>query len=40
MTSRRTFVLSAAAAGAALGLDKPVAFINDAHAQKAQSADD
>lgn len=37
MTSRRTFVLSAAAAGAALGLDKPVAFINDAHAQKAKA---
>lgn len=35
MTTRRTFVLSAAAAGAAFGLDKPVAFINDAHAQKA-----
>jgi glyoxylase-like metal-dependent hydrolase (beta-lactamase superfamily II) len=34
MTSRRTFVLSAAAAGAALGLDKPVAFINEAQAQK------
>jgi glyoxylase-like metal-dependent hydrolase (beta-lactamase superfamily II) len=35
MTSRRTFVLSAAAAGAAFGLDKQVAFIGDAHAQKA-----
>lgn len=33
--SRRTFVLSAAAAGTLLGLDKPVAFISDAYAQKA-----
>jgi glyoxylase-like metal-dependent hydrolase (beta-lactamase superfamily II) len=37
MTSRRTFVLSAAAAGVALGLDKPVAFINEANAQKAKA---
>jgi glyoxylase-like metal-dependent hydrolase (beta-lactamase superfamily II) len=36
--SRRTFVLSAAAAGAALGLDKPVAFIGSAEAQKAPAA--
>lgn len=35
-TSRRTFVLSAAAAGAAFGLDKPLAFIPSAHAQKAK----
>jgi glyoxylase-like metal-dependent hydrolase (beta-lactamase superfamily II) len=35
MTSRRTFVLSAAAASAALGLDKQVAFIGSAEAQKA-----
>jgi glyoxylase-like metal-dependent hydrolase (beta-lactamase superfamily II) len=33
-SSRRTFVLSAAAAGAAFGLDKPLAFIGDAHAQQ------
>jgi glyoxylase-like metal-dependent hydrolase (beta-lactamase superfamily II) len=31
--SRRTFVLSAAAAGAALGLDKPIAFIGAADAK-------
>lgn len=33
-TSRRTFVASAAAAGAAFGLDKPLAIIPSAHAQK------
>jgi glyoxylase-like metal-dependent hydrolase (beta-lactamase superfamily II) len=33
-SSRRTFVLSAAAAGAAYGLDGRVAFIGDAHAQQ------
>ena len=35
-SSRRTFVLSAAAAGAAFGLDKQLAFIPSAHAQKAK----
>ncbi len=35
-TSRRTFVLSAAAAGAAFGLDKQFAFIPSAQAQKAK----
>lgn len=35
MTSRRTFVLSAAAAGAAVGLDKPLAFIGAAQAERA-----
>ena len=34
-SSRRNFVLSAAAAGAAFGLDKQVAIIPSAHAQKA-----
>jgi glyoxylase-like metal-dependent hydrolase (beta-lactamase superfamily II) len=33
--TRRSFVLSAAAAGAAFGLDGPLAFINSAHAQGA-----
>jgi glyoxylase-like metal-dependent hydrolase (beta-lactamase superfamily II) len=36
-SSRRTFVMSAAAAGAAFGLDKQLAFIPSAHAQKAGS---
>lgn len=33
ISNRRTFVLSAAAAGAAFGLDKKIAFIGDAHAK-------
>lgn len=36
MTTRRTFVMSAAAAGAVVGLDKPLAFIGSAEAQTAQ----
>lgn len=36
ITTRRTFGLSAVAAGAAFGLDKPLNFIGDAHAQAAK----